>query len=186
MSTEYTNISQSRFAEIARLRERVFHARDLANLWRITNKNTLHTTLSRYTRAGLLIRIYKGLYSLVSPEKINPYLLGVKALHSFAYVSTESVLFDAGIIFQKIHYITLVSAVSKKFTVHHHHFRSRQLADRFLYLKNDIYEKEGVLMATVERAIADLLYFQPHFHFDNSHAIHWKSVNKLQKELGYI
>ena len=66
MSTEKKNIKTSkisrqedRFAKIARLGEVVFHTKDLANLWRIENTNTLYTTIKRYIKKGLLFRNYK-------------------------------------------------------------------------------------------------------------------------------
>lgn len=78
MSTGYWNIvdktAQWRFAQVAKLGEIVFRADDLANLWQITNKNTLHTTLSRYVKKGLLFRIWKGLYSVRPVADIDPFL----------------------------------------------------------------------------------------------------------------
>jgi predicted transcriptional regulator of viral defense system len=117
MSTDYNNTTSGRFALLARLDEPLFHTQDLANLWKIKEKNTLYTTLKRYTQNGFLFRIYKGLYSIRPIDKIDPNLLGIEALHQFAYVSTETVLAQAGIIQQNLNYITLVSSVSKKFSI---------------------------------------------------------------------
>jgi len=179
------NTTQARFAKLARMGEQVFHVGDLASLWNIKNKNTLHTTLKRYTDTGLLFRVYRGLYSIKPVGEIDPYLLGVKALHKFAYISTETVLSDAGIILQKIQYITIVSSESRKFFAGGRNYRSRQLDDRFLFQKKGISLKNGVNIATVERAVADLLYFHPNFHFDNSKQVDWGKVVKIQKEMGY-
>jgi predicted transcriptional regulator of viral defense system len=185
MSTGKTNTTQARFAKLARLGEQVFHIGDLANLWDIENKNTLYTTLKRYTKDGLLFRVYKGMYSIKPVVKIDSYLLGVKALHKFAYISTETVLSNAGIILQKMQYITIISSESRKFSIGGVEYRSRQLDDKFLFQKKDIGIKNRVNIATVERAVADLLYFQPNFHFDNPKQINWSRVKKLQKEMGY-
>jgi len=185
MSTGRINTTQTRFAKLARLGEQVFHVGDLANLWGIDNNNTLHTTLKRYTKMGLLFRIYRGMYSIKPVNKVDQYLLGVKALHKFAYISTETVLSNAGIILQKIQYITLVSSESKKFVIEGINFRSRQLNDKFLFQKKGMYIKNGVNIATTERAVADLLYFHPNFHFDNPKQIDWDKVKKIQKDMGY-
>jgi len=185
MSTGKTNTTQTRFAKLARLDEQVFHIGDLANLWGIGNKNTLHTTLKRYTKTGLLFRVYRGMYSIKPIDKIDPYLLGVKALHKFAYISTETVLSNAGIILQKIQYVTLVSSESKKFVIGGVNYRSRQLDDKFLFQKNGIKIKNGVNIATTERAVVDMIYFHPNFHFDNPKQIDWNNVKKIQKEMGY-
>lgn len=49
MSTEKNNKQAHRFALLAQMDEKVFHASDLASLWEITQKNTLYTTLKRYS-----------------------------------------------------------------------------------------------------------------------------------------
>jgi predicted transcriptional regulator of viral defense system len=185
MSTGYNNNYSGRFALLAQAGERVFHARDLANLWQIKDNNTLYTTLKRYVQRGLLFRVYKGLYSLVPADKIDPQILGLKALHEYAYISTETVLIEAGIIQQNIDWITLVSAKSKKFSVGENNYWSRQLADKFLFNSVGIIERNGILVASLERAVADLLYFNPNAYFDGSNLIDWQKVKKIQRELGY-
>ncbi|OGZ46070.1 MAG: hypothetical protein A3J54_02485 [Candidatus Ryanbacteria bacterium RIFCSPHIGHO2_02_FULL_45_13b] len=176
----------NRFAELARLGEVVFHIDDLANLWHITNKNTLYTTLKRYTKQKLIFRIQQGFYAIKSPAEIDPLLLGVKALHDYAYVSTETILADEGIVQQEVPAITLISNKTKQFSVVGRRYYSRKLADKFLYQSNGIITAtNGVRKATRERAMADLLHFNPHAYVDAAHLIDWKKVGVLQKELGY-
>lgn len=185
MSTGYYNNVSERFAQLARMGEKVFHTRDLANLWQIKNNNTLYTTLKRYTERGLLFRIYKGLYALVPAAEIDPLLLGIKALHEYSYVSTETILAEAGVIAQKINWITLVSSKSKKFSVGDNDYWSRKLADKFLFNSAGVENKNGVFLAQPERAAADLLYFNPNAYLDGANLLDWKKVRKLQKEIGY-
>lgn len=185
MGTEKANSTNERFALLARMNEKVFHASDLGNLWQIYNKNTLHTTLKRYARAGLLYRIYKGLYSLYPVDEIDPLLLGIKAVHGFSYISTETVLAIEGIINQSPHYITLVGTESKRFEAGKHSYYVRQLREEFLYNNVGIDNKKGIRMAVKERAIADLLYFNTKAHFDADALINWEKVYELQKKIGY-
>ena len=185
MSTVTRNTTQQRFAYLAKLSEIVFHSKDLANLWGIKNKNTLHTTLKRYAQQGLIYRIYRGFYALKPISELDPYLLGVKALHEYAYISTETVLANVGIINQVIDKITLISSKSKKFKIGNHNFYSRQLDDRFLYQTIGIENINGVKVATPARAVADLIYFNPRAHFDNPKLIDWKEVKNIQKIIGY-
>lgn len=175
-----------RFAELARMEEVVFHSDDLANLWHITKKNTLYTTLKRYVESGLLFRIYKGFYAIKPPAEIDPLLLGVKALHNYAYVSTETILAEEGIVQQEVPAITLISSKTKRFSVADHRYYSRKLNDKFLYQPNGILTTpNGVRKATRERAIADLLHFNHHAYIDAARLIDWKKVRALQKDLGY-
>ncbi|OGG03116.1 hypothetical protein A2W14_04580 [Candidatus Gottesmanbacteria bacterium RBG_16_37_8] len=163
----------------------LFHTRDLALLWGIENDNTLYTVIKRYVKKGILIPIYKGFYSTVSLENIDPLNLGITALSSFAYVSCEYVLSLKGIIFQSITYITLISDVSKKFKIGKHEYLVRKLKDIHLFNGAGIYEENGVKKATAERAYADLLYYNPNYHIDNRKGLDFKKVNQIRKEVGF-
>lgn len=178
-------VYNDRFAKLARLGATLFHVGDLASLWQIHNAHNVHVTLKRYADRGLLIRVYRGLYALKPLEQIDPFLIGIKALHRFAYVSTETVLSDAGIIQQEMQSITLISSLSKKFSVGANHFVSRKLTDRFLYNECEIYEKRGIKKATVERAVADMLYFNSRAYFDADKNIDWQKVREIQEAVGY-
>ena len=180
-----TDNKQQRLAKIIKLGQIIFHAGDLANLWQINNANTLHTTLKRYARTGLLFRIYRGFYSLKPINQLDPLLLGIKALHEFSYVSAETVLERAGIISQVRNIITLASSKSKQFFIGDYQYRSRKLAAKFLFNPAGIAEVNGVKIAGVSRAVADLLYFNPRAHFDADQLINWREVKKLQAEIGY-
>lgn len=185
MSTGYKNTTANRFAQLARMKETLFHTNDLANLWGIKDKNTLYTTLKRYVQKGLLFRVHKGFYSLKKVEEVDPYLLGVKFLNRFVYLSVETVLFEEGIIFQKPCFISLISSRSRSFSAAGHTFKSRQLKDEFLYNLAGIELKEGYYKASPERAVADLLYFNPEFYFDGRDLINWTRVKEIQIEVGY-
>lgn len=177
--------SSDRIAMLARQKSPIFHTQDLARLWNIENRNTLYTMLKRYTQRGLLFRVYKGLYSFIPIEKIDPLLLGIKALHGYAYVSTETVLVREGIITQVIYSYTLIGSHSRHFQVGSYHFKSRKLKDEYLYNSSGIMEANGILMATPERAIADLLYFNPKAYFDGMKVVNFDEIRRLQKEIGY-
>lgn len=174
-----------RITLLAQQPQSIFHSQDLARLWNIGNTNTLYTILKRYKQKGVLFRIYNGLYSLLPPEKLDPMLIGLKALHSYAYVSTETILIQSGMMAQMAYKYTLVSSVSRDFHVGPHYFKSRQLADQYLYNPAGIIEINGILKATPLRALADMLYFNPKFYFDGMRMVNLKKLNELQMEIGY-
>lgn len=174
-----------RFALIAGMNEQIFHTADLGNLWGIRNAATLNITLARYVTQGLLYRIQKGLYSINKPTELNPYLLGIKACHGPAYISCETILFNNGIINQSPPYISIISQHSRRFTLAGQAFHSRQLADAFLFHDAGIEFKKGVRMASLARAVADTLYFNPKKHFDVLATISWNEVYELSSLIGY-
>lgn len=185
MSTGYKNITARRFALLASLGETVFHARDLAHAFGITNLNTLYTTLKRYCQSGIFYRIYKGLYSFVPLEKIDPSVLGLKALHRYAYVSLETVLFDEGYISQPPQVMTLISSISKKFVLGPNHYTCRRIPSRALFNPIGLDPRFSYYRAGVSRAIADLLYFNPHAAIDTEFRVNWDEVKNIQKALLY-
>lgn len=166
--------------------QKIFHTRDLALLWGIDNPNTLYTTIKRYIQKGILIPVQKGLYATVPLDQLDPYALGLAMIHTYAYVSCESILVAAGIMFQASEVMTVVSSVSKRFTLAGRAYLVRTMADRFLYNDAGVERENGILTATLPRAVADMVYFNPRIHFDNPKAIDWKTVRALQKEVGFI
>ena len=174
-----------RFALIAGMGESVFHTQDLANIWQIRDANTLYTTLKRYHQKGLLHRIHKGLYALQPVERIDPFLLGIKAVRGYAYVSTETVLAREGIIFQRVPYMTLVGPRSKKFSIGAHRYFVRKLPDQYLHNPLGVEDHGGVKSANLTRAVSDMLYFNHSAYFDAAHLIDWKAVQRIQKQIGY-
>lgn len=177
--------ASQRISLLARQPQTVFHASDLARLWGIEKDNTLHGLLTRYHKKGLLFRIYKGLYSLQPLEKIDPFLLGVKALHAYAYVSTESILVQAGVMAQAIYHITLIGDRSVHFQIGRYSYLSRQLQDKFLYNPAGIIQENGIFKATPERALVDLWYFNPKAYVDGQDTFDKEKIKALQKEIGY-
>lgn len=183
MSTLKNNITARRIALLAKNGEKIFHIEDLANLWNIQNKNTLRVTLKRYIDSGLIYRIYKGFYSLIPIGEIDPVLIGAKALHRFCYLSTETMLRQEGYILQSVDYLTFISSKSLGFVVDGYKVKSRQLDEKYLYNPEGVLLKDGVKIATLERAICDMLYFNPNYHFDRS--IDWRKIRLMQKRIGY-
>ena len=174
-----------RFADIAGLGTPVFHTDDVANLWRIRNRNTLSTTLSRYAAAGLIHRIHKGFYSIKKISELDPRLVGLRALHGPAYISCESVLFEQGLLNQPPREITLVGRISKRFGLVGERYRVRKLKEEFLVNDTGIESKNGLRVASTERAVADLLYFNPKKYFDILSPATRHHAQEIARAVGY-
>ena len=164
----------------------IYHTNDLAILWNIANKNTLYTTIKRYVQKSVLIPIYKGLYSTVPISQLDPLELGRAVIHRYTYLTTESVLAQAGIISQATYAFTFVSSLSKKVNVGNYNFLFRKLKDEYLFNPTGIENQDGNFIATTERAVADILYYNPKYHFDFSASIDFEKVRCIQKEIGYL
>jgi len=166
--------------------QKTFHADDLALLWDIDNKSTLNMTLKRFVDRGILKRIHKGFYATCDISNIDSLDIGFSYLNTYSYVSLETILVREGIIFQNINYITFVSSKSSVFCINTKMYRSRQLKDQFLNNSLGIVKIDNHFEATMERAIADMLYFNPKYYFDNKDSINIDQVKFIQKEVGYV
>lgn len=164
----------------------IFHASDLCLLWNITNPDSLNTTISRYVGKGILYRLHKGFYSVKPIKSLSADEIGLSALHAYGYISTETILFRAGLIHQSPQHLTLISDTSKTFTVAGHSFLSRQMKDVFLYNDMGVVTIHQRKYATTERAVADLLYYIPDYYFDAHDKIDWAQVKTIQQTVGYI
>jgi hypothetical protein len=142
-------------------------------------------TITRYIDKGVLFPIYKGLYSTVPLASLNPLELGRAIIHRYTYLTTESVLSQAGIISQAVYDYTFVADLSKRVSIGSWSFRFRQLKDDYLHNPAGIVYQGGVFIASTERAVADMLYFNPKYHFDVPDSIDFDKVRFIQKEVGY-
>lgn len=167
------------------LNEPLYHTDELASLWGITNRNTLTVSIHRYVKQGILTPIYRGLYATRPLSTIPPYRIGAAIIHQYCYVSTETVLAAAGIIFQELSAMTFVSSRAKQGTVNGTTFRFRQMAPKLLMQPIGISDIDGVLWASPERAYADMLYFAPTYHLDNPEGLDMKKVSAIRKAVGY-
>ncbi len=183
MINKHKNSTSPKLSVLLQQKEQIFHTQDLAILWNISAKNTLYTTIKRYCQNGILFPIYKGLYSTVPFEKLDPQTLGAKALHHFAYVSCELILVQHGLLNRLVSEITFVSSKSSRFKIQEYYYRSRKLQDKFLFHPFGIFKENTVFVANKERAIADMLYFNSRMHFDAS--VDWKKIQEIQKIIGY-
>lgn len=166
--------------------QKLFHTADLALLWKIDNKNTLYTTIKRYVRSGILLPIHKGFYSTVPLHQLDPVRIGQGFLHTYAYLSGETILVQAGIIFQDLPYFTLISNRSTTFSVGGYSFKVRAIKPAILHNPYGIDYRHNHWVANTARAVADMLYFNPKVHFDNPQGIDWEKVSTVQQHVAYL
>lgn len=166
--------------------ERLFHTQDLALLWGIQNRNTLHVTISRYIKKGILLKVFKGLYSVVELKKNTREVLGSKIVNRYSYISCQTIFEWHGVINQVIYPMVFMTSVSKTvFLNDDFYFIYKQLKPEFLNNSEGVENKEGYNMASLERAVADISYLNPKFYFDSPNLIDWDRVKNIQKKVGY-
>ena len=185
MSLKQRKSQSDRVRSLLKSSQDLFHTQDLALLWEIENRATLYNTIRRYVERGVLTRIHKGFYSKKPLDQINPVELGIGYLHSFCYLSVEDILTKEGIISQDVPHITLISDTSEKFEINGYSYISRQMKDEYLFNESGIEQDNKIKKAVPSRAVADMLYYNPDYHFDSPSLINWDEVKKIKEEVGY-
>lgn len=165
--------------------QKLFHTQDLALILGISNRHNLRITISRYIQKGILKPLYRGLYSTVPIQNIDKYKLGSFFIHKFCYVSLYSIFERYGVINQKVHSVNYVSSISKKIEFDGKLFVYKQMNLQFLLNPEGINLVNGVYEASLERAIADSIYFNLKNHFDSQNLINWDKVAEIKGIVGY-
>lgn len=172
-------------SELVKTGKRLFHTGDLALIWDINRPATLYMRIMRYLNKGILYQIQKGLYSVVPLDKLNPQEVAVAINHNYCYLTAETVLEKYGVINRRVNGLTFVSGRSKTVVWQENKFVFRKLKDKYLFQTAGITIEGNFFVANLERAIADMVYFNPKFYFDAPNVINWNKVSQIQKEVGY-
>lgn len=156
----------------------ILTTKDLALIWQINNKDSLYTKTAYYVKRKVLRRLTRGVF--VKNDKYNPKELAT-SLYTPSYISFETVLREAGVIFQ--HYSTIFIASPYAFTkkIDKNTFIFRKLKNSILFNSLGVKNENNYSIATVERAFLDMIYLFPDYYFDNLKSINWEKCNRLVK-----
>lgn len=156
----------------------VFSTKDISLLWKesagVNTRARLHYALSH----GKLVHLRRGLYA--KDKNYSPYELAVK-INTPAYISFETVLAKAGVIFQFYNTIFVASYLSKIVNCDRYQFTFRKIKSVVLTNPLGIEHENEYAIANTERALLDTLYLNKNYHFDNLSVINWDNVFDLLK-----
>lgn len=164
------NIKLNSIAALLKSRLTVFSTEDLVLLWQISNQNYLKAKIYRLVKDKKLVRLRNGLYVL--DKNYNPEELANKLLLP-SYISFETALAAAGIVFQYDSRIYSAAAQSRQITCDNRYFVYRKIKESALRNNIGIEQINNCVIATPERAVVDTLYLMPDFYFDNLDNIDW-------------
>ncbi|MDP2755183.1 MAG: hypothetical protein Q8P40_12450 [Nitrospirota bacterium] len=171
-------LMDSLIAKLYQSPKTILTTQDLALLWEETNPINLKSKIGYYAKQGALIRLTRGIFA--KDKNYNPKELAT-SIYTPSYISFETVLREAGIIFQ--HYDTIFVAgpwpLTKK--IDKYTFTFRKLKDSVLYSPAGIKNENNFSIATQERAFLDMIYLFPKYYFDNLKLINWELCFELVK-----
>lgn len=174
--TSISYIMDSLTAKLYQSSKTVLTNKDLALLWQETNSNNLKAKIAYYVKQGVLQRLTRGVFA--KNKNYEPKELAV-CLYAPAYISFETALREAGLIFQHYETIFVASPWSKTMTVDRHKFTFRKLKASVLYSPAGIIQQNGYGLAAPERAFLDTIYLFPKYYFDNLKSLNWERCFEL-------
>lgn len=152
--------------------------KDLALIWQENDKNNLNAKTAYYVKQKALTRLTRGVFA--KNKDYNPKELAT-SIYTPSYISFETVLREAGVVFQHYNTVFAVSKWPKTMTVDKYTITFRKLKDAVLYNPAGIVSKDNYSIATTERAFLDMIYLFPNYYFDNLQAINWEKCDEIVK-----
>jgi hypothetical protein len=152
--------------------------KDLALIWRENNKDRLNAKIAYYVKQKALIRLTRGVF--VKNKNYNPKELAT-SLYTPSYISFETVLREAGVIFQHYNSIFVAAKWPKNINIDKHTITFRKLKDLVLYNPTEILHEDNYSIASPQRAFLDMIYLFPNYYFDNLKPINWEKCYEVVK-----
>ena len=152
--------------------------KDIALIWEETNTANLFSKIKYYAKQGSLIRLTRGIFAKSKEYDVKELATSV---YTPSYISFETVLREAGIIFQHHEAIFVAGPYPVTKKIDGHAIIFRKLKDSVLYNALGIKNEKNYSIATPERAFLDTIYLSPKFYFDNLRAINWEKCFELVK-----
>ncbi len=152
--------------------------KDIALIWEETNTVNLLSKIKYYAKQGSLNRLTRGVFA--KDKNYNPKELAT-SLYTPSYISFETVLREAGIIFQHQTAIFVAGPYPTTKKIGNQTITFRKLKDGVLYNALGVKNEKNYSIATPERAFLDTIYLSPKFYFDNLRSINWETCFEFAK-----
>ena len=162
--------------DLMRSKSTIFTTKDVSLLWGETDIAFVRKKLYRYKKAGKLYSVRKGIYA--KDKRYEKYELATK-IFTPSYISFETVLAKAGVIFQFYSQIFVASYVSRELKIDGHLYSLKKIKDSILTNKIGIDMEENYFIASPERAFLDVVYLNKEYYFDNLGSIRWNKVAEI-------
>jgi len=161
---------------ILRSKNTVFSTKDIALLWGERSSAAARVRLNYYVGTGKLIRLHRGLYA--KDQNYDRFELAAK-IYTPSYISFETVLSRAGIVFQFYGNIFVASYLSREIDINSQRYSYKRIKETILTNSAGVEVKDNYYIASPERAFLDIVYLQKGYYFDNLSPLDWKKVFEI-------
>lgn len=168
------------FIKLKKDDQTVFRFSDLSQIVEGYTGSKLRSALKYALIKGDIFRISEGIYSL---SKDYSRLEFANKYRSPSYISLYSVLQKEGVIFQPYSIIYIVSNRSQEIEIDGQKYIYRKIKDSILLNPFGVKNKNGIQIATIERAVCDKLYLDGDEYFDNLRNIDWNLMTEINTKV---
>lgn len=154
----------------------IFSTKDVALLWGEDRENTVSGRLNKYVRAGKMIRVRRGFYA--KDKNYDKFELATR-IYTPSYISLETVLAKAGIVFQFYSQVFVASYVTREVKIGDQIYIYKRVRDSILTNHTGIEVKNNYHISSPERAFLDVVYASKDYHFDNLLSLNWEKIFKI-------
>lgn len=162
--------------DLMRTKDAILTFKEISLLWGETDMNFVKQKLNRYVKTGKIYSVRKGIYA--KREIYDEFELAAK-IYKPSYISFETVLGRAGVIFQFYSRIFVASYLSREITVDGQTYSFRKIKDSILTDLTGIEMENNYYIASPERAFLDVVYLNKDYHFDNLSPLNWDKVYEI-------
>lgn len=159
--------------KLYRLPQTVFTAKDIALVWKETNRDILKSRVSYYLKTGKIIPLRRGIYA--RDDNFNILELATK-IYVPSYISFETAAYREGLVFQYYQTVFVASYLSREISINSQNFSYRRIKNEILTNTLGITENNNFFIAGKERAFLDILYLNKDYYFDNLRPLDWALV----------
>ena len=172
-----TKVKKGEYLDILlRSPKTIFSTKDVALLWGEKSEAAARVRLSYYVRTGKLIRVHRGLYA--KDKNYDKFELATR-IYTPSYISFETALAKAGVIFQFYGQILIASYVTRESIIDDKTYSYKRVRESILTNHTGIEAKNNYHIATPERAFLDVVYLSKDYHFDNLSPLNWDKVFEI-------
>lgn len=153
----------------------VFSFKDIALIWEDSGPAT-RVRINYYIKKGDLFRIRRGFYA--KDKNYDKFELATR-IFTPSYVSFETVLGQAGLIFQYYNQIFSASYLTRQINADGQQYSYRKIKNICLTDNSGLQNQGQYSIASPERAFLDTIYIHKDYHFDNLTPISWNKVFQI-------
>src|SRR3989338_2473221 len=163
-------------SDILRSAKTVFTFKDISLIWGDSDKKATIDGVNYYVKTGELYRIRRGIYA--KDKNYDKLELATRILVP-SYVSFETVLASAGVVFQFYSQVFVASYQTREIVIDSQRYVYKKIKNLILTNPSGVLHENETSIASPERAFLDTIYINKEYYFDNLSSLNWDKVFEI-------